>query len=49
MLACPEGAAISCAEVTSSPWAVIVGTAVAVAVLGLAYFIAMTALVTPAA
>ena len=47
VLACPEGATINCAKVTSSPWSEILG--IPVAVLGLAYFIAMTALVTPAA
>lgn len=47
VLACPEGATINCAKVTSSHWSEIVG--IPVAVLGLAYFVAMTALVTPAA
>jgi uncharacterized membrane protein len=47
VLACPEGAVINCAKVTSSPWSVILG--IPLAVLGLGYFVAMTALVTPAA
>lgn len=47
VLACPEGTTINCAKVTSSPWSVFLG--VPVAVLGLAYFVAMTALVTPVA
>ena len=47
VLACPEGAVINCAKVTSSPWSVILG--IPVAVLGLGYFMAMTALLTPAA
>ncbi len=46
-LACPEGDTINCAKVTSSPWSELVG--VPVAVLGLAYFLVMTALVTPPA
>lgn len=44
-LACPEGATINCAKVTTSQWSVIAG--IPVAVLGLGYFVAMTALVTP--
>lgn len=47
LLACPEGAVINCAKVTSSQWSVILG--IPVAVLGLVYFAAMTALLTPAA
>lgn len=47
LLACPEGRTINCAKVTSSPWSVILG--IPVAVLGLAYFVVMTGLVTPAA
>jgi len=46
-LACPEGAVVNCAKVTTSQWSVIAG--VPVAVLGLAYFVAMSALLTPAA
>jgi uncharacterized membrane protein len=46
-LACPEGAVINCAKVTSSSQSVILG--IPVAVLGLAYFLAMVALLTPAA
>jgi uncharacterized membrane protein len=47
VLACPEGAVINCAKVTSSQWSVILG--VPVAVLGLGYFVVMVALLTPAA
>jgi uncharacterized membrane protein len=47
LLACPEGAVINCARVTSSQWSVILG--IPVAVLGLGYFVVMTALLTPAA
>ena len=47
LLACPEGAVINCAKVTSSQWSVILG--IPVAVLGLGYFVLMTALLTPAA
>lgn len=47
VLACPEGTTINCAKVTSSPWSEILG--IPVAVLGLGYFVVMTALVTPAA
>jgi uncharacterized membrane protein len=47
LLACPEGAVINCAKVTSSQWSVILG--IPVAVIGLGYFAVMTALVTPAA
>jgi uncharacterized membrane protein len=46
-LACPEGAVVNCAKVTSSQWSVILG--VPVAVLGLAYFVGMCALLTPTA
>ena len=41
--ACPETAAINCLKVTTSKWSVIAG--MPVAVLGLAYFVAMTVLV----
>lgn len=47
VLACPEGATINCAKVTSSQWSVLFG--VPVAVLGLAYFVVMTLLVMPMA
>jgi uncharacterized membrane protein len=47
VLACPEGAVINCAKVTSSQWSVMLG--IPVAVLGLGYFVVMTALLTPAA
>jgi uncharacterized membrane protein len=47
LLACPENAAINCAKVTTSAWSRLAG--VPVAVLGLAFFAAMTALVVPAA
>lgn len=46
-LACPETGAIDCAKVTTSRWSQLAG--VPVAVLGLGYFIVMTALVLPAA
>jgi uncharacterized membrane protein len=46
-LACPEGAVINCAKVTSSQWSEILG--VPVAVLGLGYFVVMSALLTPMA
>ncbi|MET0693706.1 MAG: vitamin K epoxide reductase family protein [Propionibacteriaceae bacterium] len=46
-LACPEGATINCEKVTSSSWSTLVG--VPVALLGLAYFVVMTFLLTPAA
>jgi uncharacterized membrane protein len=46
-LACPEGAVVNCAKVTSSQWSELFG--IPVAVLGLGYFVAMTVLVTPAA
>lgn len=44
-LACPEGATINCAKVTSSSWSEIVG--VPVAVLGLGYFVVVSALLSP--
>jgi uncharacterized membrane protein len=44
-LACPESGAINCVKVTTSRWAEVAG--VPVAVLGLAYFVAMTVLVLP--
>ena len=47
LLACPENVAINCAKVTTSAWSRLAG--VPVAVLGLAFFAAMTALVVPAA
>ena len=47
LLACPENAAINCPKVTTSAWSRLAG--VPVAVLGLAFFAAMTALVVPAA
>ena len=47
LLACPEGQTINCAKVTSSTWSALFG--IPVAVLGLAYFVVMTLLVTPAA
>ena len=47
LLACPEGATLNCAKVTSSAQSVLLG--VPVAVLGLAYFVAMTGLTLPAA
>ncbi|MGN6606445.1 MAG: vitamin K epoxide reductase family protein [Jatrophihabitans sp.] len=40
-LACPENGTINCAKVTTSRWSVIAG--VPVAVLGLAYFVVMSA------
>jgi uncharacterized membrane protein len=46
-LACPESATINCAKVTTSRWSEIVG--VPVALLGLLYFAAMTALLLPVA
>lgn len=46
-LACPETGAIDCVKVTTSRWSQIAG--VPVAVLGLGYFIVMTALVLPTA
>ena len=47
LLACPESATINCAKVTTSKWSEIAG--IPVAVLGLAYFVVMTALLVPAA
>jgi uncharacterized membrane protein len=47
ILACPAGATLNCVRVTTSPWSVIAG--VPVAVLGLAYYLGMTALVSPPA
>jgi uncharacterized membrane protein len=46
-LACPEGATINCAKVTSSAWSELVG--VPVAVLGLGFFVLMSALLSPPA
>lgn len=46
-LACPEGAVVNCAKVTSSQWSVFLG--LPVALLGLGYFVVMTLLVTPVA
>jgi uncharacterized membrane protein len=46
-LACPENATINCAKVTTSSWSHLAG--IPVAVLGLAYFAAMTLLALPAA
>lgn len=45
LLACPEGATINCAKVTSSPWSHVAG--VPVAVLGLVFFVVMAVLVSP--
>ena len=47
LLACPESATINCAKVTTSRWSHMLG--IPVAVLGLAYFVVMTALLVPAA
>ena len=47
LLACPEGATINCAKVTSSVWSSLLG--IPVALLGLLFFAVMTLLVTPAA
>jgi uncharacterized membrane protein len=47
VLACPEGAVVNCAKVTSSPYSEVLG--IPVALLGLAYFVGMAALLTPAA
>lgn len=44
-LACPETGTINCAKVTTSAWSHLAG--VPVAVLGLGYFIVMTALTAP--
>jgi uncharacterized membrane protein len=46
-LACPESATINCAKVTTSQWSHIAG--VPVAVLGLAYYLAVFALLLPRA
>ena len=46
-LACPESATINCAKVTTSRWSEIAG--VPVALLGLLYFLGMTALLLPRA
>jgi uncharacterized membrane protein len=46
-LACPEGATVNCAKVTSSAWSELVG--VPVAVLGLGFFVLMSALLSPPA
>ncbi len=46
-LVCPEGAVVNCAKVTSSAYAIFLG--VPVAVLGLAFFLGMTALTAPPA
>jgi uncharacterized membrane protein len=46
-LACPETTTINCAKVTTSAWSHIGG--IPVAVLGLAYFIVMTAVTSPPA
>ena len=45
--ACPETATINCAKVTTSRWSQVAG--IPVAVLGLAYFLAVTAITTPPA
>jgi uncharacterized membrane protein len=46
ILACPATSGIDCTKVTTSPWSEFLG--VPVAVLGLGYFVVMTALVLPA-
>jgi uncharacterized membrane protein len=46
-LACPETGTINCAKVTTSAWSHLAG--IPVAVLGLAYFVVMTALTLPPA
>jgi uncharacterized membrane protein len=46
-LACPESATINCAKVTTSRWSEIAG--IPVALLGLLYFLGMTALLVPVA
>ena len=46
ILACPEGATVNCAKVTSSAWSSLAG--VPVALLGLLFFAAMAVLVSPA-
>lgn len=45
-LACPESSTINCAKVTTSSYSTILG--IPVAVLGLAYFVGMAALLSPA-
>lgn len=45
VLACPEGATLNCAKVTSSAWSSLLG--VPVALLGLLFFAAMALLVAP--
>jgi uncharacterized membrane protein len=47
VLACPENATINCAKVTTSKWSHVLG--IPVALLGLAYFVALVALCLPAA
>ena len=47
LLACPESATINCAKVTTSRWSHLAG--IPVAVLGLVFFVAMVALLTPLA
>jgi uncharacterized membrane protein len=47
LLACPESATINCTKVTTSRWSHLAG--VPVAVLGLVFFIAILALLTPLA
>ncbi|HEY0238481.1 MAG TPA: vitamin K epoxide reductase family protein [Friedmanniella sp.] len=47
LLACPEGATINCAKVTSSVWSSVLG--VPVALLGLLFFVVMALLVSPPA
>ncbi len=47
LLACPESATINCEKVTTSQWSHIAG--IPVAVLGVAYFLGMLILVSPAA
>lgn len=47
VLACPEGAVVNCAKVTSSPYSEFLGAPVAV--LGLGYFVVMATLLTPTA
>jgi uncharacterized membrane protein len=46
ILACPEGATVNCAKVTSSAWSFLLG--VPVALLGLLFFAGMAVLVSPA-
>jgi len=47
LLACPESATINCAKVTTSRWSHIFG--IPVAVLGLAFFLAISLLLLPVA